>query len=172
MYVTAELVYKSYIPDELKKGMFFFNLLYPGTDKAQVEIFELQTIPNDIEACYVNNGYPLDFLIIEEGNLNSSEIIILATQDQIGWWDEGEDSEDLYEITLKELNMVFNDYNGYLNINIEGHTGEPEILEDKVILSYVMEYDDDEEDYEEEDYEEDDDEEYQSSFLYGVDNKQ
>lgn len=159
MYFTEELVYKSYIPDELKKGMLFINKLYPGTDKEQVEIFALSYIPKDIDAFYTEYGYPIEFFIIEEGNINSQEIIILATHDQIGWWDDGEDSDELFDITLKQLNNIFNYYGGFVDIYMDGISGQPKLIENKVILSYVPEVDEDEDYDEREEYFEDDEDE-------------
>lgn len=150
MYFTAELVYKSYIPQELKIGMLFVNRLYPGTEKEYVEIYALSSLPNDEDAFYSDNGYPIEFFLIEEGNLNSQEIVILATHDQIGWWDEGDDTDELYDVTLTEINSIFNDFDGYVSVDVDGETGEPELVEEKVILSYP---------YSDEEYYEDDEEE-------------
>lgn len=145
MDIIAELVYKSYIPEKLEIGMLFMNKLYPGTDKEHVEIYALSHLPRDIDQFYVDNGFPIKFFIIEEGNLNSSEIIILATHDQIGWWDESDESDELYEVTLKHINNIFNDFDGHLSICIDEELEQPELLEERVIISYPYLFEEEEE---------------------------
>ena len=83
MWIAAELVVKSYLVDQLEKGMLFLNILHPGTEKQTYEIFSLDRVPRDEQAFLALNGYPVEFSIVFE----EKEI---ANHSQIGWFDFGE----------------------------------------------------------------------------------
>lgn len=136
MYLTAQLVVKSYIPDGLKKGMWFVRKYYEKTEKEFTEVYTLDSIPQDEDTYIKLNGYPVKPFIVEE-YLDGSIPAILATPDEIGWWDEGEHTEDLRDITLDDMSDIFNFFNGFIMIDVDGETGEPVLAEGKVILTYV-----------------------------------
>ena len=75
---------------------------------------------------------------------------LLADHHEIAWWDEGEHSEDLYDITLKEINTVLADYDGEVDIEIddkalhEDDVMQPINVNGKVVLSYSYVIDDEE----------------------------
>jgi hypothetical protein len=138
MWYPAELVIKNYKPDQLEKGMLFLNILHPGTFKETFEVFSLDRIPRDEDAFIAINGFPIEFSIIieEEELINHSEI---------GWFDFGEKADFLSQISLKEINIILNEFQGWLEIMIDEDAYEEEDLiqplmeEEKVILRFFQE---------------------------------
>jgi hypothetical protein len=74
------------------------------------------------------HGCPVELLIIDEsGNL-------LASHDEIGWWDEGDDSDEYRDITLDDINYLLREFEGYIDIDVDEDEGVT-LIEDKVVLS-------------------------------------
>jgi hypothetical protein len=143
MYIDAELVLKSYKPLKLEEGMLFVNKI-ARTDA--VELFILEEIPDDEEKFVVTNGYPMEPYIIQHELLNNTETpIILATPEEIGWWDY-EELDEFTEISIEEINNVISQFTGLLEIYIDDETDVPLLVENKVVLKYLT--DDDEEEWE------------------------
>lgn len=157
MYIIAELVFKSYHVEALEPGMIFVDLLYPGTDDQQIFAFELDKVPQDEESFLKEHGYPVEFYIIATDE-RESFTEILAYPSQIGWFDESDDSDELYEVDIQLINDFLNYYDGMVMIDVDGDTGEPTIYEDKVIIAYP------EEEEEDDDW---DDEERQWEYMNG-----
>jgi hypothetical protein len=133
MWSSAEIVLKSYLPLELEEGMLFVNRIFIGVVEPYVELWQLEEIPEDIDEFMAKHGAPVELLIIDEdGN-------VLATDEEIGWWDEGEDTDELRDITLDDINLVLRAWEGYLAIEIDEETETPVIMEDKVVLSLDQE---------------------------------
>lgn len=148
MYIDAELVLKSYKPLELEEGMFFVNKIVRTDD---IELFILEEIPDDEETFLVKHGYPIELYVIQHELLNNIETpILLATPEQIGWWD-GDDSDEFTEITIEEINNIISQFTGLLEIYIDDETDAPLLVENKVVLKYLT----DEEEYEDEEENED-----------------
>ena len=139
MYIDAELVLKSYKPLELEEGMFFVNKIVRTDD---IELFILEEIPEDEETFLVTHGYPIELYVIQHELLNNTETpIILATPEQIGWWDY-EELDEFTEISLEEINNVISQFTGLLEIYIDDETDAPLLVkneesEDKVVLKYL-----------------------------------
>jgi len=145
MYFQAQIVFKSYVPDGLKKGMWFIRTILE-----EKELFELdQTFlsPKEEEEFIAFNGYPVKPFIVEE-YVDGSSPAILATPDEIGWFDEGEDTDELRDVTIDDLNYIINYEQGFILIDVDGETGEPTLAEGKVIITidfsdaYPEDYDD------------------------------
>lgn len=157
MFIEAQMVFKSYAPLKLEKGMLF--LISEGRD---FQIRQLDFIPQDQDEYLKINGYPVEPYIIETGNPNLKEEVILATPEQIGWFDEGEWSDELCDIEIKHFNRILEGYDGWVLIEMmetEDDEDEltPVIYNNKVTIAYADledEYDDNDEYYEQ--YEEDD----------------
>ena len=152
MYYLAELVLKSYVPLSLEKGMWFVQKLNHGHKiKEQVEVFALKDVPQNMEDFLTKNGYPVEPYII------NADDEVLASPEQIGWFDEGEHVDELHDITLKEINTVLNDYDGEIAIegDLYGYDDDecqypedkffPTLYTEKVVLSFP-EYEEGEED--------------------------
>ena len=139
MYIDAELVLKSYKPLKLEEGMLFVNKI-ARTDA--VELFILEEIPEDEETFLVTHGYPIELYVIQHELLNNTETpIILATPEQIGWWDY-EELDEFTEISIKEINNVISQFTGLLEIYIDDETNAPLLVKnekskDKVVLKYL-----------------------------------
>ena len=118
MFTQAKLIMQSYVAIELKKGMLFLSYDQFNT----VSVYELQNDIIDeeqVDAYVAINGYPVSPSIIIEGNPNvPEETFIIATSDEIGWLDEGEHSDELHDITLKEINNILEN-GGYCEIGVE-----------------------------------------------------
>jgi hypothetical protein len=141
MYIEAELVLKSYKPLKLEEGMLFVNKI-ARTDA--VELFILEELPDDEEKFVVTHGYPVEPYIIQHELLNNVETpIILAIPEQIGWWDDGDDVDELREMSIEEINNVISQFTGLLEIYLEDDD-DPLLIENRVMLRYLT----DEEDWE------------------------
>jgi hypothetical protein len=131
MWYPAEFVLMSYLPDELEEGMLFINRISVGVMEPYIELFELKEIPEDPDEFMAKHGSPVQMWIIDDNE------DVLATPEQIGWWDEGEHVEDYREITLDDINFIIRDLDGYVDIMIDDEEESPTPLigEGKVILS-------------------------------------
>ena len=130
MWYPAEIVFNSYLPPELEVGMLFVNRISVGVIEPFVELFELEELPEDPDAFMSRHGVPVELAIIDEnGNL-------LASHDEIGWWDEGEHTDELRDITLDDINYLLREFEGYIDIEYDEDEGVT-IIEDKVVLSLV-----------------------------------
>ena len=138
MFIQAKLVPKSYKPLQLEKGMLF-STIKDGT----IQIHELTYVPRDTDIYLELNGYPVELYIVYEGNSNLKEFEVLATPEQIGWFDEGSNSDEISDITIKQINNIFSNYDGYLALEIDFQSQEPTLYDNKVTIRYV-DYDDDE----------------------------
>jgi hypothetical protein len=145
MYYPAELVYKNYMPDELESGMLFMKILHPGTVKELIELWTLDRVPQDKDRFLSENGAPIELFIADE------EGEVLAEPEEIAWFDLGEAFMTLTDISLKELNIILNEYDGLVEIEIsdedyeEGYVS-PSYQMDKVTLRFLTDYDEDEDD--------------------------
>jgi hypothetical protein len=131
MWFPAEISLSSYLPDELEEGMLFINRISVGVIEPYIELFELEEIPEDPEAFMVKHGAPIELLIIDD------EERIIASHDQIGWWDEGEDTDELRDITLDDINYILRELDGYVDIEYDEIEDDFVMYEDKIVLSIV-----------------------------------
>lgn len=147
MLLKARLIFQSYVPEKLEKGMWFMAI----TKDSKV-VYEMNYVPWDAEDYIQLNGYPVQPYIVYQGNPNlPDETQVIAHPYEIGWWDEGEHTDDLYDITLKEINNIISIDDGWLFIECEEvYIDDDECQEDcselvpvtynkKVVLSYYDE---------------------------------
>ena len=141
MWMSAEIVFNSYLPPELEVGMLFVNRISVGVMEPYIELFELEEIPEDPDAFMAKNGAPVELAIIDEdGNL-------LATHDEIAWWDDGDNTDEYRDITLDDINYILRELDGYVDIEYDEVEDDFVIIDDKVVLSIAPE--DDFEEFEE-----------------------
>lgn len=158
MFITAKLIFESYIPDELVPGMMFKqrikDVVY-GNVYEYDRIFMLNHKPSDIESYIISNGYPVRPTIVTVTANPDKPADILATVEQIGWWDDepwdaDEDDEDgeVRDVELKDFNYVLQEDDGYLDIEVNHVVNEdgeefftPVLFMDKVTLSIVTDDD-------------------------------
>jgi hypothetical protein len=138
MWMPAEISLSSYLPSELEVGMLFVNRISVGVMDPYIELFELEEIPEDPDAFMAKNGAPVEILIInDQGD-------ILASQDEIGFWDDGDDTDEYRDVTLDDINYLLRELDGYVDIEFDEYGVF--IIEDRVVLSLAPEeeeYDDD-----------------------------
>jgi hypothetical protein len=133
--MSAEISLSSYLPSELEVGMLFINRISVGVIEPYIELFELEEIPEDPEAFMVKHGAPIELLIIDD------EERIIASHDQIGWWDEGEDSDEYRDVTLDDINYLLRELDGYVDSEVDEHGVV--LIEDRVVLTLAPDEDDD-----------------------------
>ena len=136
MWYPAEIVLKSYLPLELEEGMLFINRIFIGVVEPYVELWELEEIPEDMDDFMSKNGAPVELAIIDD------EGRVIATHDEIGWWDEGEDTDELRDVTLDDINYILRELDGYVDIEYDEIDDDFVVYEDKIVLSIVPEDDD------------------------------
>jgi hypothetical protein len=130
MWYTGELILKSYLPFKLEEDMLFINRISVGIMDPYVELFMLEEIPEDEHEFMSKHGAPVELFIIDEDDE------ILATEENFGWWDEGDDTDELRNICLDDINYILRECEGYIDIEISDETEKLDVLlfEDKVIL--------------------------------------
>lgn len=134
MWMPAEISLSSYLPSELEVGMLFVNRISVGVMDPYVELFELEEVPEDADAFMAKNGAPVEILIInDQGD-------ILASQDEIGFWDDGDDTDEYRDVTLDDINYLLRELDGYVDIEFDKYGVF--IIEDRVVLSLAPEEDD------------------------------
>ena len=132
MYIEAELLLSAYKPRKLKQGMLFIDRKMDPP-----EIYELTHVIVDGEGYMVNNGCP-----VELGIFDLSLTWQLAKHEEIAWVDEGEDSEDMHEITIDDINSILAN-NNRCKIQIKDKLYEKERMiipvydEEKVIIKLI-----------------------------------
>jgi hypothetical protein len=168
MYIKAKLTFDSYMPEKLKPGMWFkqtiTDVIY-GKRYTYDRLFLLGHTPEDQEAYVQLNGCPVMPVVVSFTANPDIKADVLASPDQIGWWDEGPGTDELRDIELKDINLILSDYNGELEIEIEDLAFEdglavPILYMDKATLRLLWDEDDylyEQDDYPEEDWDEMDD---------------
>ena len=118
MYILAKLVFKSYMPKQLEKGMWFTRYhkkaIY-GKVYDYMTIYELKDVPRDMDSYISINGAPvLPYIIQPMRNADDVEEILVHPE-HIGWWeyDGGTQVDDdgnwIPNIMLEDLSP------GYIN---------------------------------------------------------
>ena len=129
MWYPAEISLSSYLPSELEVGMLFTNRISVGVIDPYVELFELEEIPEDADAFMAKHGAPVELVIIDEDGK------FVASHDEIGWWDDGDDTDEYREVTLDDINYLIREFEGYVDVEYDEYGVV--FIEDKVVLSLV-----------------------------------
>ena len=163
MFILGKLVFQSYIPSEFEIGMLFLrkvSMMKLRTLIEYNEVFELKEIPRDIESFTLINGWPVAPFIFSITANPDAFAEPLATPDQLGWWDEGEESDELRDADIKDYNYILENEDGYIEIEVDEYITEdgeeivtPILYMDKVTVRIPT----DEEYYDEEDYDDEED---------------
>jgi hypothetical protein len=133
MWYPAEISLSSYLPPELEIGMLFINRISVGVVEPYIELFELEELPEDADAFMAKHGAPVEIAIIDEDD------DILASHDEIGWWDDGDDVDEYREITLDDINYILRELDGYVDIEYDEVEDDFVVIDDKVVLSLAPE---------------------------------
>ncbi len=168
MFTLAKLVLKSYMPKRLEKGMWFkkdHSDVLLGNVYNYFTIYELKEIPNDMYHYMSMNGAPVEPYIVQPTQNPDDKEEILATPEQIGWWDQGDTSDDLEDITVEIINAyVYGEDgdDGYIALEVfdsedeEGIHRNVVFFHNKVTIRHVSFVDEHEEDWDDDDIDEDD----------------
>lgn len=125
MWQIAQLVFSSYIPKKLEKGMYFLK----RENNQIIECFELTHIPRNIEEFITENGYPVNLKILNFDNQ------IIADEHLISWFDEGDDSDEIHTLTIKDINNII-DNQGLIEIELN-EDGTPLQYLDKITIKLL-----------------------------------
>ena len=133
MYRQAELVTNSYHPIYISKGQLFLRRIWPGSDREYVELWKLdRNIDDDDDIFMAVHGAPVKLSIIDiRGN-------VIAYPEDIGWFDVDDESDELHDVTLNELNKILDSYQGMLEIDVDDDY-VPLYQQDKVVIRYLQE---------------------------------
>lgn len=130
MWYPAEISLSSYLPSELEEGMLFINRISVGVVDPYIELFEIEEVPEDQDAFMAKHGAPVELVIIDEdGDL-------LASPDEIGWWDDGGD--EYRDVTLDDINYLLRELDGYIDIEVDENYGVV-LIEDRVVITLASE---------------------------------
>jgi hypothetical protein len=144
-WYAGQLAFRNYQPEKIEKGMLYINILYPGSDREQFEIYSLDRTPVDQDAFISEYGYPVELFIVEDDDAES----VLAEPDEIGWFDFEDKLEWFVQISLKEINIILNEYQGWLEIlteyDEENDLYIPLLKDDFVVIRFFQEEDEEEE---------------------------
>ena len=132
MWYPAEFAIESYLPDELEVGMLFTNRISVGVIDPYIELFELEDIPEDPDAFMAKNGAPVKIIIVDD------EANVIATHDEIGWWDDGDDTDEYRDVTLDDINYILRELDGYIDIEVDENYGVV-LIEDRVVITLASE---------------------------------
>jgi hypothetical protein len=156
-YIPAHLVFRNYIPSELKEGMLFCSersIRHLGGEQMYLHLYEMNEIPLDsdyYDEFYAEHGFPVHVEIYAQIEDNpDSELVLVAKEENIGWVEQ---ENQLYEFTIEDMNAVMLHYNGMLGIYMEEdeitNLLVPAMEDDLVVVTWMdniyQEYDDDEE---------------------------
>ena len=130
MWLSAEITLSSYLPQELEAGMLFVNRISVGVIDPYIELFELQEIPEDMDEFMAKHGAPVELLVVDYDEN------VLATQDEQGWWDDGDESDEYRDVTLDDINYLLREYDGYVDVEVDDDE-DVIVIEDKIIISLI-----------------------------------
>ena len=147
MYQLAKLVVINYQPKELEEGMMFamdVNLRTWEGDYSYLHVHTLDKVPKDQDKYIRENGFPVYmYLIAQEQTNPDMPERVLASHDQIAWFDDGVNAETLRTIELSDINeILMND--GYVMVDAD-EDGDP-ILEMGYVTLSIGPYEDEEDD--------------------------
>lgn len=110
MYILAKLVFLNYIPEKFERNMRFKN------QAGEIYGFIYTTTPLEklIEDC----GYPVKPYIMPISANPDEYVEPLALPEQIGWWDDGPQSDELRDVTNDDFNDVLDLYDGVLQLEV------------------------------------------------------
>lgn len=130
--LEGELIFVSYKPAKLERGMYFITKLSVGLINPERELFKLEEIPEDEDSFMMLYGAPVKLFI-----LRREDHEIMVNPAEIGWFDNDEDNDDLYPIRLKHLNTIINDCEGFCWVDVNNDEST-RLYEGKAIISYEL----------------------------------
>jgi len=127
-YITVELVFKSYMPKKLEKGMFFLN-----PQENPVWVLDRNIHPDEKEQFLIDHGAPVEpYLVLIDDN---GEQEIIATPNQIGWWDDGPDYDELRDVDIKDFNGIIDLYEGKVDVQLETEPEDNDFVKQHILMA-------------------------------------
>lgn len=103
----------------------------------QNQIYILDKLPQNQEEYIKDNGYPIELMLSDENdNIVLHLFSDVPEEGQIAWWDEGDHVDEFRDITIKDINFIFENVDGYISVLVDDETGEIVFEEDKPILTF------------------------------------
>ena len=127
MWKLHQLIWKNYVPLSLEIGMWYIN--------KSNQVYILDKLPQNQEEYIRDNGYPIELMLADDKD-NVVLHILLDDADKIAWWDEGDHTDEFRDITIKDINSIFENVDGYISVLVDDETGEIVLEEDKPILTF------------------------------------
>ena len=160
MYIQSNLVFRNYVPSQLKDGMLFITertMKTLGGDFIYTHVYEMNQVPtdsDDYEEFYAEHGYPVHVEIYAQIEDNpDAPLVLVANEDTIGWLEQ---EDQLSDFSIDDMNAVMLHHSGILGIYMEeDETTEllvPVLEEGMVVVTFMSNmYDEWDYDYNEED---------------------
>lgn len=139
---VCSLILENYELEEFFIGQWFTRMSIDG-----LEVYQLTSIPRQSCEEFVEEyGFPVRFKIILKGNPNLNNDVLVATHDQIGWWDSSPDSDSLTDISVNDINYVLQEQDGFVFVEMDYDEDTDEIvplLFDEKITICPLDYEED-----------------------------
>lgn len=137
MYILAKLVFLNYIPEKFERNMRF------RSPSGEIYGFIYTTTP--LEQLIEKHGYPVVPYILPISANPDEHVEPLVHPEQIGWWDEGPQSDELRDVTNADLTRVMLEEDGYLQLEVSVRTLPngtefitPELYENKATFGIAI----------------------------------
>ena len=152
MYAPAKIVLRSYIPAEIKAGMYFKSVksyVQFGNETPIEQIWIVEEDIEDIDKFMAEHGAPVEPVICMQVDSNPDvEMAVIATFDQFGWV---EYDGTLYPIGEEDINYFLSEHGGHVGIYMcdeEDNEDEVHLEDGEIVLCPISDL---YEDYDEED---------------------
>lgn len=145
MYIQSNLVFRNYVPSQLKDGMLFITertMKTLGGDFIYIHVYEMNQVPtdsDDYEEFYAEHGYPVHVEIYAQIEDNpDAPLVLVANEDTIGWLEQ---EDQLSDFSIDDMNAVMLHHSGILGIYMEeDETTEllvPVLEEGMVVVTFM-----------------------------------
>lgn len=101
-------------------------------------VFQLPSLISNEEQFVEINGYPVEPYIVHLGNPNLNDGFVISGPENIGWFDEGDHSDELSDIEPKHYNIILNDFGGRVDVEVD-EEGELILYANKITIRCAQE---------------------------------
>ena len=134
MYYIGKLVVKNYKPLLLEEGMLFVDHINPIDEEGYLQLWESTKWQCSViksEDFFFSYGYPVELYLVDQDEEP------IAEHGQIAWWNDRK-TEQLSNITLKQINHLLKEWDGIVEIDIDEFYAENDIMEPKLFEGKVI----------------------------------
>ena len=147
MYILAQMVLLNYVPEKFERGMRFKG------QNGSIFGFIYTTTP--LEQLIEEHGYPIKPYIMPISANPDDHVQPLAQPEQIGWWDDGPQSDELRDIKNSDITNVMLEEDGIVQIEVTTEITPdgveyvtPVLYDNKVTIGIAIDEDEHHDDYE------------------------